>query len=410
MTPSQPSANHSLERADATLVGTTSGDGPPVLLLHAGGERRQVWSPVQRHLAAAGLQSVAYDQRGHGETTTTAALTLSALSGDVDAMLRHHDHAVVAGASLGGLAGILAVGEAGPDTRADGLVLLDVVPNLDRRETTRFLGAQPGDLLESPFVEDALGHVERLCEAAARFAVPVLLLRAGHSPISDLACERFQDLVPSATVDSFPTAGHLMARDEPAAVAGSIARFSQHPDVRRRRTDRLTTEAGLACIPHPGGTLGEHLRRTGDLLRRWRMEPWIEDAGRVHAIYETDGFAAETSIAVERETVTAAIGSRAEALVTLYGTCDRERSLATMATDAPTVVDRHGGPPVALDASTLRAFVHLTVANELDALTHSDELRRAHGAALADLFDEWLPMLNGRARNDVRRTVATWHS
>lgn len=53
---------------DATLYAEALGTGPAAILLHAGGERRQVWRPVAGRLAAAGFRTVSLDQRGHGQS------------------------------------------------------------------------------------------------------------------------------------------------------------------------------------------------------------------------------------------------------------------------------------------------------------------------------------------------------
>ena len=44
------------------------GDGPTVVLLHAGVADRRGWTAVADRLAAAGLDVVAYDRRGFGDT------------------------------------------------------------------------------------------------------------------------------------------------------------------------------------------------------------------------------------------------------------------------------------------------------------------------------------------------------
>src|SRR4051812_14139210 len=93
-----------LQRPDGTLVGEAAGAGPELLLLHAGGEDRTVWAPVARRLAAQGFRSVAYDLRGHGESSAAGANRLATLSADVAAMLGTFEvPPVVAGASIGGL-------------------------------------------------------------------------------------------------------------------------------------------------------------------------------------------------------------------------------------------------------------------------------------------------------------------
>ncbi|MEO1324559.1 MAG: alpha/beta fold hydrolase [Pseudomonadota bacterium] len=58
---------------EISLVATQHGEHPEVLLLHAGGERRHVWRPVQERLARSGINSIAYDQRGHGDSEGSIA-------------------------------------------------------------------------------------------------------------------------------------------------------------------------------------------------------------------------------------------------------------------------------------------------------------------------------------------------
>lgn len=50
-------------------------------------------------------------------------------------------------------------------------------------------------------------------------------------------------------------------------------------------------------MPHPGGTLLEHLIRVRLQLAAWDAEPAIQAAGLCHAAYGTDGFG-ETLLAL----------------------------------------------------------------------------------------------------------------
>ncbi|MFJ2354750.1 alpha/beta fold hydrolase [Frigoribacterium sp. NPDC087798] len=68
------------ERADVTLSDGTAlaatrwrGDGPTVVLLHAGVADRRSWTGVADELAADGLDLVAHDRRGFGESPASAA-------------------------------------------------------------------------------------------------------------------------------------------------------------------------------------------------------------------------------------------------------------------------------------------------------------------------------------------------
>jgi pimeloyl-ACP methyl ester carboxylesterase len=52
----------------ARLACTVRGDGPALLLLHAGVTDSRSWDPLVAHLGA-GVRTIAYDRRGFGETT-----------------------------------------------------------------------------------------------------------------------------------------------------------------------------------------------------------------------------------------------------------------------------------------------------------------------------------------------------
>jgi len=123
------------------LRGEESGAGPAVLLLHAGGERRQVWRPVAELLVADGFRCVAYDQRGHGDGGGSVD-ALAACADDVAAMVRAEPSGcVIVGASLGGLAAVAALADPAVRARVAGLVLVDVVPCLNPDRVRGFLSA-----------------------------------------------------------------------------------------------------------------------------------------------------------------------------------------------------------------------------------------------------------------------------
>jgi 3-oxoadipate enol-lactonase len=46
------------------------GDGPPILLLHAGIVDARAWEPLVPHLAAAGYRAIRFDARGFGQSAT----------------------------------------------------------------------------------------------------------------------------------------------------------------------------------------------------------------------------------------------------------------------------------------------------------------------------------------------------
>jgi pimeloyl-ACP methyl ester carboxylesterase len=119
-----------LTRGDGALVGTALGEGPTALLLHAGGEHKGVWGRIGRTLAASGFRSVAYDLRGHGASSSSGAQFLQTHADDVAAMIGAETSLpIVVGASLGGLAAMLALRQPEIRRQVAGLVLVDAVPN-----------------------------------------------------------------------------------------------------------------------------------------------------------------------------------------------------------------------------------------------------------------------------------------
>jgi pimeloyl-ACP methyl ester carboxylesterase len=215
-----------LRRPSALLAGTRTGtDGPQVLLLHAGGERREVWQPVARRLVAAGYQSVAYDLRGHGESDPAGADELATHVADVAAMIDAEPGPVtVVGASLGGLAAVLAI----PAVRLKvaAVVLVDVVTHLDPERVRAYLNSLHEGYGEMPLVADILSRHQELASSTSTLAaLPTLLVRAESSAIPDEACQRFLDQLPHATVTTIAKAGHLIARDAPEDLATALLEF-----------------------------------------------------------------------------------------------------------------------------------------------------------------------------------------
>jgi pimeloyl-ACP methyl ester carboxylesterase len=212
-----------LARGEVTLRATVTGTGPTVLLLHAGGERRGVWASAGARMAKCGLRTVAFDLRGHGDSSGRAT-TLRALAGDVSAMVdREPAPIVVVGASLGGLAALAALAEPSTAHRVAGLVLVDVVPDPDPGRVRSWLGDRGLRDQHAELVEDILQSGPGLLAAAAALDVPILLVRAGRSPLSDADVDRLRAANRRVTIACVPGAGHLVARDAPAELARIVS-------------------------------------------------------------------------------------------------------------------------------------------------------------------------------------------
>jgi pimeloyl-ACP methyl ester carboxylesterase len=368
---------------DATLVGDELGNGPALVLLHAGAERRTVWDPVVEILVAGGYSCVTLDQRGHGESSGSRQASFELFVRDVE-RLRHRlgRPAIYVGSSLGGLATLGMSARAGERDASSirGVVLVDVVPQLDAERVRVGLTAALGaDLAQSSIVRDILGRTDELCDAARALTVPTLLVRAERSfGLTREAGERFRQLVPHAEEVVIQDSGHLVARDQPRALAEALLAFASQLALAPQplavavasvldRAERWL-ELRARDVPHLAGTLLEHLRRTALWLERWSAPAHVRVAGLCHAAYGTDGF--DTALTSDREELTARIGARAEQLIYDYCACDRSHLYAQLGASSLTLRDRWNGAERSLSAEDLTDFALLTLANELDVALH----------------------------------------
>ncbi|MDG4666081.1 alpha/beta hydrolase [Mycobacterium sp. 236(2023)] len=252
---------------------------PSVLMLHGGGQNRFSWKKTGDILASQGLHVVALDSRGHGDSDRSpdARYTVEALCEDtlrvLDAIGRP---TVLIGASMGGLTGILAARQAGPDM-VSRLVLVDVVPRYEKDGSARirdfmFSHVHGFDSLEqaadavaaylphrskprSPeglkknlrqrngrwywhwdpaFLtkpnEDPFVRVELLEQAAIELTVPILLIRGKLSDVvSEEAVQDFLAKVPGTEFAELSGAGHTAAGDDNDAFSEVVSEFVLRP-------------------------------------------------------------------------------------------------------------------------------------------------------------------------------------
>ena len=160
---------------------------------------------------------------------------------------------------------------------------------------------------------------------------------------------------------------------------------------------------GALDIDHPGGTLLAHLQRTHDVLLRWGARPALRLAGLAHAAYGTDGFPQSLVDLAARPNLVLLIGSEAEEIVYTYGSCDRQFSYPTLTNAVPRFRDRFTGGVTRPEPQMISDFVELTIANELDVLSHNEDLRTQHGEALHGLFTACKPYASESANAAVAR-------
>ena len=266
-------------RDDIALAADAWGDAsqPPVLLLHGGGQTRHAWGGTARALAEEGWHALAVDLRGHGESDwdPEGDYSVDAFVGDVRALVEAlPSPPILVGASLGGIASLLAEGES-ERSLCRGLVLVDIAARIERDGAVRiiaFMQARPdgfasleeaADLVagylphrdrprdlsglaknlrrqpdgrwrwhwDPAFLEPGHGprpgeDPERLAAAAHRLRVPTLLVRGRLSDLlSEEGARHFLALAPHARFVDVRDAGHMVAGDRNDRFTEAVAGF-----------------------------------------------------------------------------------------------------------------------------------------------------------------------------------------
>ncbi len=271
------------------LAGDVYGEeGPPVLLLHGGGQTRHAWRKTGELIARMGRVAYAVDQRGHGDSEWVADGAYSFPDFAADARVladtlaeRSGVRPVAVGASLGGIAALLA--EGGPQRPAQGtvfsaLVLVDITPRVDLAGVAKVQAfmrahakegfasiAEAADAVAAylphrprPRSHEGLkknlrlhpdgrwrwhwdprfldgrrrvgeggGEIEQmLVEAAKRVTIPTLLVRGASSElVQESHAKDFLELVPHARYVDVSGARHMVAGDRNDQFAAAIEGF-----------------------------------------------------------------------------------------------------------------------------------------------------------------------------------------
>jgi pimeloyl-ACP methyl ester carboxylesterase len=252
-------------------------DGPPCLLLHGGGQTRHAWGGTTRALAGAGFLALPLDQRGHGESdwAPDADYSPDAYAADLRSVLEQIGRpTALVGASLGGLASLLAAGEP-PGTLCSALVLVDVTPRIDpggRERIGRFMSAHSDGFTSLEEAADAVAAYlphrprpadvsglarnlrleedgrfhwhwdpafvtsnwpprrhqspERFERAASAVDVPILLVRGARSEVvTEESARAFLRAAPSAEYVDVADAAHMVAGDRNDVFTDAVLDF-----------------------------------------------------------------------------------------------------------------------------------------------------------------------------------------
>ena len=249
--------------------------GPPVVLMHGGGQTRGAWKKAAEALSAAGYRAISLDLRGHGESdwASDADYSLDAFAADLAAVCGALSAPpVLVGASLGGLGALIAVG-AGLPARA--LVLVDIVPKMNVEGAGKigaFMRSAPNGFATLEEAADAVATYmphrprprdpsglrrnlreggdgrlywhwdpnflrlsdgrspsdmgQRTQAAAASVRIPTLLVHGALSEIVDEAgVEDFRRLIAHAELVDVADAGHMVAGDRNDIFNEAVLKF-----------------------------------------------------------------------------------------------------------------------------------------------------------------------------------------
>lgn len=252
-------------------------EGPPVILLHGGGQTRFSWVGAMLELGGQGFHVISLDARGHGDSdwSPQGNYSLDSLAADLRAVIATLSaRPALVGASMGGATALYAIGTSAQPI-ASTLVMVDVVPRVDpegAERIRRFMGANPDGFAT---LEDAAAAVaaynphrppppdhsgllrnlrrgadgrlrwhwdpkiirrphrleppelaEQLLGACAGVHVPVLLVRGQQSDVvDDAGIEEFRRNLPQLEVVNVVGAGHMVAGDRNDAFNRSVSEF-----------------------------------------------------------------------------------------------------------------------------------------------------------------------------------------
>jgi len=249
---------------------------PGILFIPGGGQTRNAWRRTAAGMAAKGFGVVSLDLRGHGgsEWAGDGNYSIDAFVDDLRAVaVTLPSPPVLVGASIGGIAALIAVGESTEPT-ARAVVLADVAPTmstagLDRIRSFMTAGTHGFDTVEQ--AEEAVaryrpqrrrsasgslhsqlrlgpdnryywhwdpafhaaskqraaaGMLARMADAARAVRMPALLITGARSDVvSRDAALDLQRLIPGARSVEIANAGHMVVGDENQAFDAAVGRF-----------------------------------------------------------------------------------------------------------------------------------------------------------------------------------------
>lgn len=281
-----------------TLAASACGEPglPPVLFVHGAGQTRHTWDAALDAFAGRGWYAVAIDLRGHGDSdwSPDGLYDVSTLGQDVCRVAAKLGNPVLVGASLGGMAALMAAGEH-PDLAVRSIVLVDVTPTIEadgarrvvdfmsqgadgfasledvgdavagylphrrrranlqslhkklrRRPDGRWRWRWDPSMLNSRRADDEglAATAARVAAAASRVAIPIFLVYGALSDVvSAQGIAEVHAVLPQLEVAEVSGAGHIVAGEQNDRFLAAILRFLHHPG-----NEDLPPRAGLDLI------------------------------------------------------------------------------------------------------------------------------------------------------------------
>jgi pimeloyl-ACP methyl ester carboxylesterase len=250
---------------------------PSIVCLPGAGQTRHAWRRTALRLASLGYYVVSVDLRGPGDSSwaSDGDYSIEAFAADVRAMIQALPvPPILLGASIGGIASAIAVGEA-TSCVARALILVDVVPNMAAAGLDRIRSFMSAGSAGFSSVEEASaavlrylpgrrpssshrglkrnlrpgadgrwywhwdpafhagskhradqGMFARMAAAARNITIPVLIINGSHSElVSDEGVAQLRQLIPQAQCFQVPDATHMIAGDQNDAFNSAVSGF-----------------------------------------------------------------------------------------------------------------------------------------------------------------------------------------
>jgi pimeloyl-ACP methyl ester carboxylesterase len=260
-----------------TIVADAYGnpDARPILFAHGGGQTRHSWGQTAQTLAQKGWYALAYDHRGHGDSGWSPDNTyrLQHFASDQKAIAQQlAQPPVVVGASLGGLAAMLAQGESDTAIFA-AVVLVDITPRMNQAGALNIIGfmaertdegfvslEEAADIIAAytdrprrndlsglaknlrlrddgryywhwdpgflTLSRDAIGSPDHLIAVTQKIRLPILLVRGRMSDlVTEEIAQEFLQLVPHAEYVDVADARHMVAGDRNDIFTEAVLEF-----------------------------------------------------------------------------------------------------------------------------------------------------------------------------------------